>query len=187
MPSVPTTAQVLPGAAVDIVLKADQPTGRRVSGLVGQILTPGNHPRGIKVRLTDGRVGRVQAMGTSSASGITRELDCPSEPRAVAQSTHRWERRDIRRDENELPSREIGLDAYVREARPRARNGPQMHPPVSPSDPSGGLEETYHDRPILHGVPPSVLSPDVATCPVCHDFTGDEMAVNHHVSTHFDS
>ncbi|OCK96062.1 uncharacterized protein K441DRAFT_554007 [Cenococcum geophilum 1.58] len=59
---VPTTAQVHPGTAVSIILKADQPTGRQVRGIVGELLTRGDHPRGIKVRLRDGRVGRVQGL-----------------------------------------------------------------------------------------------------------------------------
>jgi uncharacterized repeat protein (TIGR03833 family) len=46
---------------VDIVLKSDQRTGRRTRGVVKEILTnSAQHPRGIKVRLQDGRVGRVQ-------------------------------------------------------------------------------------------------------------------------------
>lgn len=52
---------VLPGIAVDIVLKKDQKTGKRTRGIVKDILTnSSNHPHGIKVRLTDGQVGRVQ-------------------------------------------------------------------------------------------------------------------------------
>ncbi|EXJ57222.1 hypothetical protein A1O7_07569 [Cladophialophora yegresii CBS 114405] len=53
-------AQIKPGLPVSIVLKADQRTGRQVQGTVSQLLTRHNHPRGIKVKLTDGRVGRVQ-------------------------------------------------------------------------------------------------------------------------------
>lgn len=46
---------------VEIVLKEDQGTDRRVHGMVKQILTKKPfHSRGIKVMLTDGRVGRVQ-------------------------------------------------------------------------------------------------------------------------------
>jgi uncharacterized repeat protein (TIGR03833 family) len=59
---VPKVHQVIPGAGVSIVLKQDQPTGREVQGIVADVLTRGNHPRGIKVRLRDGRVGRVQRM-----------------------------------------------------------------------------------------------------------------------------
>jgi len=49
------------GAEVDIVLKKDQPTGKLTRGKVADILTSDNfHPRGVKVRLEDGQVGRVQ-------------------------------------------------------------------------------------------------------------------------------
>jgi len=49
------------GAEVEIVLKADQRTGTLTRGVVAEILTSSpNHPHGIKVRLEDGQVGRVQ-------------------------------------------------------------------------------------------------------------------------------
>jgi len=49
------------GAEVDIVLKKDQPTGKLTRGKVKDILTSDSfHPRGVKVRLEDGSVGRVQ-------------------------------------------------------------------------------------------------------------------------------
>lgn len=49
------------GLEVDIVLKKDQLTGILTHGIVKDILTNSRmHPRGIKVRLEDGSVGRVQ-------------------------------------------------------------------------------------------------------------------------------
>lgn len=52
---------VSPGRLVDIVLKEDQRTGRLTRGVVKDILTnSAYHPRGIKVRLSDGQIGRVQ-------------------------------------------------------------------------------------------------------------------------------
>ncbi|EST53750.1 hypothetical protein T458_23595 [Brevibacillus panacihumi W25] len=52
---------IFPGLAVDIVLKQDQRTGKRTRGIVKDILTnSATHPHGIKVRLEDGQVGRVQ-------------------------------------------------------------------------------------------------------------------------------
>ncbi|HJK07757.1 MAG TPA: YwbE family protein [Methanocorpusculum sp.] len=49
------------GSAVAIVLKKDQPTGALTWGRVAEILTNSpSHPHGIKVRLSDGSVGRVQ-------------------------------------------------------------------------------------------------------------------------------
>lgn len=53
--------QIKPGIEVDIVLKQDQRTGKLTRGFVKDILTKSpNHPHGIKVRLVDGQVGRVQ-------------------------------------------------------------------------------------------------------------------------------
>lgn len=52
---------IRPGAAVDIVLKKDQGTANLTRGTVARVLTKSpQHPRGIKVMLTDGQVGRVQ-------------------------------------------------------------------------------------------------------------------------------
>jgi uncharacterized repeat protein (TIGR03833 family) len=49
------------GLEVDIVLKKDQRSGALTRGIVKDILTnSATHPHGIKVRLTDGQVGRVQ-------------------------------------------------------------------------------------------------------------------------------
>lgn len=49
------------GSRVYIILKKDQRSGKRTSGIVKDILTRTSyHPHGIKVRLEDGRVGRVQ-------------------------------------------------------------------------------------------------------------------------------
>jgi uncharacterized repeat protein (TIGR03833 family) len=50
-----------PGLEVEIVQKQDQRTGKRTRGIVQEILTSSpHHPHGIKVRLRDGKVGRVQ-------------------------------------------------------------------------------------------------------------------------------
>ena len=49
------------GMRVAIVLKQDQRTGKQTVGVVKDLLTNSSvHPHGIKVRLTDGQVGRVQ-------------------------------------------------------------------------------------------------------------------------------
>ena len=60
------------GSTVSVVQKQDQPTGRLTTGIVGEILTNADfHPRGIKVRLTDGTVGRIatESSGSPSNSG----------------------------------------------------------------------------------------------------------------------
>ena len=54
---------IRPGIEVDIVLKEDQRTGKLTRGIVKDILTNSpNHPHGIKVRLQNGQVGRVQTI-----------------------------------------------------------------------------------------------------------------------------
>jgi len=54
-------ANIQPGSRVKIVLKKDQKTGTLTEGIVKDLLTSvPKHHRGIKVRLTDGQIGRVQ-------------------------------------------------------------------------------------------------------------------------------
>jgi uncharacterized repeat protein (TIGR03833 family) len=56
---------IKPGIKVDIVLKMDQRTGILTRGIVRDILTKSaSHPHGIKVRLADGKVGRVKKILT---------------------------------------------------------------------------------------------------------------------------
>lgn len=56
-------SNIAPGLEVDIVLKQDQRTGKLTRGIVKDILTNSpSHPHGIKVRLQDGQVGRVQSI-----------------------------------------------------------------------------------------------------------------------------
>ncbi|MDP3487433.1 MAG: YwbE family protein, partial [Bacillota bacterium] len=55
--------EIVPGIEVDIVLKEDQRMGKLTRGKVKDILTKSErHPHGIKVRLEDGKVGRVQKL-----------------------------------------------------------------------------------------------------------------------------
>lgn len=64
---------IYPGLEVDIVLKKDQPTGKLTRGIVQDLLTSKSvHPRGIKVRLTSGQVGRVQVIVGQSA--VTKQV-----------------------------------------------------------------------------------------------------------------
>ena len=60
-------ADIKPGMTVLIVLKQDQRTGKLTKGIVKDILTNSpTHPHGIKVRLTDGQVGRVKEIVIST-------------------------------------------------------------------------------------------------------------------------
>jgi len=56
-----TRKNIFAGLRVAVVLKQDQRNGRETVGVVKDLLTNSpTHPHGIKVRLTDGQVGRVQ-------------------------------------------------------------------------------------------------------------------------------
>ena len=56
-------ADVKPSSKVSIVLKQDQRSGKLTEGVVKDILTnSATHPHGIKVRLTNGDVGRVKVI-----------------------------------------------------------------------------------------------------------------------------
>jgi len=56
-----TRANIKIGARVAIVEKRNQGSGALTEGVVAEILTNStNHPHGIKVRLENGEVGRVQ-------------------------------------------------------------------------------------------------------------------------------
>lgn len=49
------------GASVKVVQKQDQRSGKLTEGTVSKILTKSpNHHHGIKVMLSDGRVGRIK-------------------------------------------------------------------------------------------------------------------------------
>ena len=59
---------IRPGVRVEIVLKKDQRSGKRTVGVVKDILTSSaQHPHGIKVRLEDGQIGRVQTVLSDEA------------------------------------------------------------------------------------------------------------------------
>ncbi|KIH91115.1 hypothetical protein SPBR_02066 [Sporothrix brasiliensis 5110] len=189
--SVPTIAQVVPGAYVNIVLKQDQPTGRTVQGMVQNVLTRGNHPRGIKVRLSDGRVGRVQTMAGAGGSGdgghggasmVTAPayVSAASAFGASAFGASGFDTTAAAADVDGAPREQIGLDAYVRPAKKQHKRRGGNRAGTGP-----GTADT--DSPTTAATA-TVTAPAVATtkCPVCNDFEGDEAAVSHHVSSHFD-
>ena len=63
-------AEITPGLAVVIILKQDQRSGKLTKGIVKDLLTKSPfHSRGIKVRLEDGQVGRVQGLAGRQGQG----------------------------------------------------------------------------------------------------------------------
>ncbi|KAM7198935.1 DUF2196 domain containing protein [Naviculisporaceae sp. PSN 640] len=185
----PTTAQVIPGALVNIVLKADQPTGRTVSGKIQDVLTRGNHPRGIKVRLVDGRVGRVQSMlsnssSVPSSSSAPAAADSAVTPSGTAGRGSRGRRSDY--DDGSgggyPPEQQaLGLDAYIKPARNQRCGGARGGSARSISTTAGGGDSNANE---LDGLRQETAG-ELSVCPVCNDFEGDEAAVAHHVAGHF--
>ncbi|KAI1497477.1 hypothetical protein F5X99DRAFT_363058 [Biscogniauxia marginata] len=195
---VPRTNEVIPGASVNIVLKADQRTGRQVSGVVRDVLTRGDHHRGIKVRLADGRIGRVQSMASaasdsssSSASdptamdSLTLPVDTQPTPLGMMSSRGRGQRpcyRDVRLDEPlDVPPEQIDLAAYIVPAKRKGKG--RKNPKTDQTEGLTGSENTPQSENL--GATRD-LTTAIATCPVCGAFEGDEAAVAHHVAEHFE-
>ncbi|KAL2023332.1 hypothetical protein VTK56DRAFT_3070 [Thermocarpiscus australiensis] len=178
MQQVPTTRDVVPGALVNIVLKVDQPTGRTVSGVVSQLLTRGNHPRGIKVRLEDGRVGRVQSMvGTATAATFraqTVDDTEVSDEGPPARTAHGGPRQYHPRRGQEQPSaaQQIGLDAYIKPAKKKRGHDKARDTGSNATVTATGSVSGHQDE-------------SASLCPMC-DFRGDAAALNYHVQSHFD-
>ena len=76
--AVPRMSQLHAGIGVNIVMKADQRSGNITTGEIADILTKGDHPRGIKVRLTDGQIGRVQSILSPTAATPSGSSASPS-------------------------------------------------------------------------------------------------------------
>ncbi|KAK3321799.1 hypothetical protein B0H66DRAFT_181049 [Apodospora peruviana] len=182
---VPTIRDVVRGASVNIVLKVDQPTGRTVSGKVQDVLTRGNHPRGIKVRLADGRIGRVQSMAEASGASAPdlSEASIDAETGHVGSVVGAPPRDQLRRrprpDDQDAPAprQVVGLDAYIKPAKNKRGPGRKnLHAANTSAD--GGSSSLASDA-IQENV-------ETTVCPVCSNFEGDETAVAHHVATHFE-
>ncbi len=75
---VPKRSEIHPGMHVQIIEKQNQRSGTLSEGIVANILTSSPvHPHGIKVRLVDGRVGRVQAIVGSSDNHLKIGAEIP--------------------------------------------------------------------------------------------------------------
>ncbi|KAL8883496.1 MAG: hypothetical protein Q9192_007135 [Flavoplaca navasiana] len=75
---VPEQHHLQRGTPVNIILKADQRSGKLTSGHIQDVLTRGEHPHGIKVRLSDGRIGRVQSLGVGSHNTASASSSPPA-------------------------------------------------------------------------------------------------------------
>lgn len=77
---VPKRSEIRIGSKVKIAEKENYTSGEITEGFVKEILTTAPvHPRGIKVRLTSGIVGRVQALGDQTLKPLGSEnLEIPT-------------------------------------------------------------------------------------------------------------
>lgn len=185
--SVPTITQVIPGAYVNIVLKQDQPTGRTVQGIIQNVLTRGNHPRGIKVRLSDGRVGRVQTMAVAGGGSGGGDSAAPA---AAASAAYVSAASAFGTTGDEAPREQIGLDAYIRPAKKqqKRRGGNRAETTGAPVQGASPIRTAaaMTTAATTATTTDAATATETTTCPVCGDFEGDEAAVSHHVSSHFD-
>lgn len=187
--NVPSYSSIHPNTPVSIILKIDQPTGHEVKGIVAELLTRGDHPRGVKVRLRDGRVGRVQRIvsleegergenlvgGEGVGLGRNGESGGGVGERGARRGGGRIER-DVRENDEWFYDEERrgkegteGLFAALEEADRRHDAGRWG---------DGGVGDIGRDS-------ASHAGSEVVKCPVCGDFEGDERAVAHHVEGHF--
>lgn len=106
--------QLRQGSAVKIVLKADQPTGKLTTGTIADFLTRGDHPRGIKVRLSDGKIGRVQSLAPEiqSSGQVTSNENVPLQIRRSGAAAGRDLQQDYRTEEQ--PEEDASLLDYIK-------------------------------------------------------------------------
>jgi len=106
--------------------------------------------------------GEIPPQEASTAPTSTSRATRP--PRERDNRRSKFQSRDIRLDDDgEAPAEEIDLFAYVKPAKQKKR---------------GGVEEE-------EVVKEAASAAATASCPVCGEFEGDEMAVAHHVESHF--
>jgi len=130
-----------PGIHVNIVLKADQRTGKLTTGQISDILTRGDHPRGIKVRLTDGQVGRVQSLSAPSSSANAEPIIVSSQGAALGASRARAFHDDYRHGTE--PAATSSLLDYVRVPKQKKGKSGSVAQPVDVVTPQQQLEAEF--------------------------------------------
>lgn len=193
---------------MSIVLKQDQGTGREVSGFVGDVLTSGDHPRGIKVRLADGRVGRVQRIvrggGDSGDDDDDREGgreggSVSFEARGEAsgrggRSRGRGRGRGRGKGREDGDSDRVGYgrhgeveDGVYEGDKPPERSLAAFFPAEELLDVGPRESSQESQQPATSSAQRATSDDDaeLSVCPICYEFKGDEAAVTHHVDSHF--
>lgn len=164
---VPPAAYVHASVHVSITLKQDQGTGREVQGTVAESLTRGDHPRGVKVRLVDGRVGRVQRIVPDEADVASTISTAGND--SVITATQAL---NINRGQTESTTASLADYVVVR----KGKNKQTL--PLGSMEARGASTANTLSNQTTEGAMTS-------RCPVCADFEGDEAAVAWHVGRHF--
>jgi uncharacterized repeat protein (TIGR03833 family) len=133
--------EIRPGIHVNIILKADQRTGKLTTGYVSEILTRGDHPRGIKVRLRDGQIGRVQSLSSPSSSASAEPI-IPSIKGAAPEAQHARGIRDDYRLGPE-PATTTSLLDYVRPPKQKKGKNGAGTQPIDAMTPQQQLEREF--------------------------------------------
>lgn len=148
--AVPQMSQLRQGVAVNIVLKADQRSGKLTNGHVSTILTKGDHPRGIKVRLTDGQIGRVQSLAstplppTSGPTSLnTSESSQTHTPKGRDQTPGFHFQDDYRQDPT--PEESHSLEDYIR-IKPARRKGGKRNIEEQPDTAPASVQERLENE-----------------------------------------
>lgn len=118
--SVPRASSLGLDVAVNIVLKADQSTGKLTAGKIQDLLSRGDHPRGIKVRLQDGKIGRVQSLVDVETAAATGSIT-PSGQAASQGDSKQYIIQEDHRYMPQIPSQEGSLEDYIK-IKPAKRN-----------------------------------------------------------------
>jgi uncharacterized repeat protein (TIGR03833 family) len=154
---------------VNIVLKADQRTGKLTRGIIAEVLTRGDHPRGVKVRLESGAIGRVHSLAETSAqaqvigeqSGASLQDDKHREgmsskefpvhqQSSVATRNYRFQE-DFRKTEPPAAAEATSLADYIKApARNKQKKGRKSATVTAPHDspPASSGADQPHERKI---------------------------------------
>jgi len=171
-------SQLRQGTVVNIVLKADQPTGKLTTGTIADFLTRGDHPRGIKVRLSDGEIGRVQSLAPSdqiSAEPSPRQI-IPLQTRRNGAAVGHGLQQDYRTEEQ--PEEDVSLLDYVKVKpakklkgkRKPAASSVEADEPTHPASEAASLQQQMEsefpdlDPALIAAIMSDHGSPEAARC-----------------------
>ena len=118
--AVPRHSQLHPGTPVKVVLKADQPSGKLTTGSIADILTRHDHPRGVKVRLVSGQIGRVQSISSTITTLQEVDLIAPTPMSRGERHVGGFVQEDYRNDPT--PAEERSLEDYIKKPAQKKKN-----------------------------------------------------------------